>query len=93
MGPLLPRHRPLPSRLLRWALLSLTAGVLTLAPPEAQADGVRVPSTTRLPSTTRKGTRHRHHARLKLRDCPTKRGGDNDQNGNGRDDRCDTGPD
>ena len=99
MGLFRSRPRPLglrPSHPSRWALLSLAAGVLMLAPPEARADGLRVPSTTRLPSTTRKGTRnhsHTRHSRLKLRDCPTQRGSSNDQNGNGRDDRCDTGPD
>jgi hypothetical protein len=88
---------PLPSRSLRRAVLAVLAGWLALAVPEARAAGVTVPSTVRLPSVTRKSSRYRFHGgrhhRPRLRDCPTKRGGDNDQNNNGRDDRCDTGPD
>lgn len=69
-------------------------GVLLLVAPETWAEGVKVPSTTRLPSTLRKTSRHTYRGgrhRQKLRDCPTKRGGSNDQDGNGIDDRCDTG--
>jgi hypothetical protein len=94
MGP--PRSvppAPALARTIRWGLLALTAGVLTLAAPETWAAGVTVPSTTRLPATTRKSSRHTYSGghRRKFRDCPTKRGGSNDQNGNGIDDRCDTG--
>mgnify|MGYP007050650205 CR=1 FL=1 len=85
------------ARSVRGALLAVVVGVLSLAAPEAEAAGVTVPSTTRLPSVTRKHSRHRFHGgrhhRPRLRDCPTTRGGDNDQNHNGRDDRCDTGAD
>ena len=82
-----------PRRSLHAALLALMTGVLALAPLETWAAGVKVPSTTRLPSL-KKGSRHHPHSRhhhKRLRECPTPRGGDNDQNGNGIDDRCDTG--
>lgn len=89
------RSPPPPAGLVlsRWALFALVAGVLSLSPTAARAASGRSHATVRLPSTTHKSTRHswhRGHHRQKLRDCPTKRGGDNDQNGNGVDDRCDT---
>ncbi len=94
---LLPWRLPtvLPRRMLRAALSVLMVGGLALASLETWAAGVKVPSSTRLPSL-KKGSRHHPHSRHHLkhpRECPTPRGGDNDQNGNGIDDRCDTGAD